>query len=140
MSYAGNNGATSSSSRSRVCFIANEAHGQLGGVGQYGENRFVLIRDVGSSSSLGRVDEEETEDQEDDPTRLFLCYGDKITLRSGIMKRVLGVQTEKVTSREIINNSNDTAMIIGQRQQSLQRQRNHWRYLLFSHELGSRLC
>ena len=96
-------GGGPATSRSRVCFVANEAHRQLGGIGQHGENRFVLARDAGSSSGasasgLGRLDERDvptTGQFEEDAARDFLCYGDKIMLHSRITKRVLGVQKEK---------------------------------------------
>lgn len=80
-------GLTTSPLHSRVCLVANEAHGKFGGGN--GENRFVIIDD-GVHAKRGEDDEES-----DSPP---VCYGDTIALRSNVMDRVLGVQKMEVKS------------------------------------------
>ncbi|KAL7540819.1 hypothetical protein ACHAXR_010403 [Thalassiosira sp. AJA248-18] len=103
-----------------MCFVANEAHENLGGIGMYGENRFVLVKNQqqdgggggGSNSMVGNSEEEETTMECNDQTdisRNYLCYGDKVTLRSGVMRRVLGVQKEKIPEQQ--NNDDNNANI-----------------------------
>ncbi|KAL3800818.1 hypothetical protein HJC23_001655 [Cyclotella cryptica] len=65
----------------RVCLIANETHGRLGRE----ENRFVIL---GGGSP--------TDEEVEDASASYVCYGDVITLRSSVLNRVLGVQKMEV--------------------------------------------
>ncbi|KAL7545825.1 hypothetical protein ACHAWF_009175 [Thalassiosira exigua] len=91
---------------SKACFAANEAHGAAGGVDRRGENRFVVVKSDAAGrggSSLERRLEEELDmrgaeddvEEDDDPLGGYLCYGDTVALRSGCVRRVLGVQKDK---------------------------------------------
>ncbi|KAL7443740.1 hypothetical protein ACHAXM_009023, partial [Skeletonema potamos] len=81
-----------------------------GGGGNYGDNVFVVLKDGGTlataaAAAAARQQDEESDtniNEEDDPLTNILCYGDTVTLRSDVMRRVLGVQKEKIQ----INNGN----------------------------------
>jgi len=110
----------------RICFMANEAHSQLSSYTNIDNlNRFTILKAASSSSTgggggaasqggaaqgqgLGRLDEEMSQQDanmnngqsEDDELKKVLCYGDKVILKNGLMKRVLGVQKEKISLPE----------------------------------------
>ena len=101
----GADGLVASPLVSRVCFVANEggdggsSNSNGGGGGKYGDNVFVILKGSGSSNNNGLSsdnDENEDDNDEEDPLADVLCYGDTVTLRSDVMRRVLGVQKERL--------------------------------------------
>jgi gamma-tubulin complex component 2 len=118
-SFDGGLEARSSPLDSRVCFVVHEGleDGIGGGGGRYGDNIFVVLKDSGSSTLASQLKEESSgddegkekveEDEEEDPFADILCYGDTITLRSDVMRRVLGVQKEKIQTRKNDNNGEE---------------------------------
>jgi hypothetical protein len=92
-------GETSVGGRDRSCFIANESHARLGGIGRTGVNRFVVVKVAGErrrheAKTMEYDDDDAQQDADGDYVHggAVLCYGDKIVLRSCAMKRVFGVQ------------------------------------------------
>eukprot|EP00956_Cyclotella_meneghiniana_P015803 scaffold24550_cov60-Cyclotella_meneghiniana.AAC.8 len=72
----------------RVCLVANETHGCFGTE----ENRFVILSDKKRGDDY--------DDNEDESTYPYVCYGDVITLRSTMLERVLGIQKVEVLDEE----------------------------------------
>lgn len=128
---AGGGGGVVSSSSSRyydkVCFMANESHTLLGGIGHAGMNRFIIAKATSSSTTaVGKVSSEEVGEDTgnnmdnidettnnaggDSRSSKVVCYGDKITLRSDLMKRMLGVQKEKVEGYDRMGEDNTTVV------------------------------
>ena len=99
------------------CFMANESHIFLGGIGHAGMNKFTIAK---ASSIVGKISEEGGEGNMDvideatnhggDSRSKVVCYGDKITLRSDLMKRMLGVQKEKVEGYDRVGDDNTTTV------------------------------
>ena len=103
-----------------------------------GENKFVVSKASSSGSGgIANNEEEETtmdngtaalnndypgEVEQDSVTKKYLCYGDKIILRSGVMRRVLGVQKEKVPGGDDDPNKNNNNIDEGNNQQQHQQQ------------------
>mmetsp|Transcript_30066 Transcript_30066/g.63757 ORF Transcript_30066/g.63757 Transcript_30066/m.63757 type:complete len:126 (+) Transcript_30066:771-1148(+) len=74
--------------------MANEAHSYFAGVRRHGENNFIIVKaNSGGANNNSSYDDENNNNGES--IRKVVCYGDKVTLRSGTMKRVLGVQKKE---------------------------------------------
>ena len=94
----GADGLAASPLTSRVCFLAHESGGEgAKAEGNYGDNVFVVLKDSGSTLARQEDDDENgSSEEENDPLANFVCYGDTVTLRSDVLRRVLGVQKEKI--------------------------------------------
>jgi len=111
----GADGLVASPLTSRVCFVAQESGdgGDQGDVGaRYGDNVFVVLKGGGSNLAAAARQEEDNDstdnnEEEDDPLADVLCYGDTVTLRSDVMRRVLGVQKEKIQTNPTNNGSGE---------------------------------
>ena len=116
----GADGLAASPLTSRVCFVAQESGGGDreqgdGGGAKYGDNVFVVLKGSGGNSLTAAAaaaatrqeeDNDSTdnkEEEEEDPLADVLCYGDTVTLRSDVMRRVLGVQKEKIQTKNVNN-------------------------------------
>jgi hypothetical protein len=111
----------------RTCFVANESHAFLGGsIDRMGYNRFIIVKSAinnvvsSSSDDANNVNSSIVDvDGSSSSSDRVLCYGDKITLRSCALRRVLGVQHQKRESTEIMQGRDDGDDGDGRQQQVL---------------------
>ena len=109
----------------RTCFVANESHSYLGGsIDRMGYNRFIIVKSSVNNSAVSSSDDgnnnvNSSVDGSRSSSDNVLCYGDKITLRSCALRRVLGVQQQKRESTVIMEGQVGDEGDGGQQQQLL---------------------
>ena len=109
----------------RTCFVANESHAYLGGsIDRMGYNRFIIVKSSVNNSAVSSSDDgnnnvNSSVDGSSSSSDNVLCYGDKITLRSCALRRVLGVQQQKRESIVIMEGQVGDEGDGGQQQQLL---------------------